>query len=590
MLGKQGGSGSAILLDEYYGAEDSRFLEELRTIHAPGKLQGLANRWKKDRRPWARAQILAYLDAPLDCPGHHVLVKQLFKHAEEQRDDEVMAAFLVAFDRIVRRKRRMRYIYDASSEQWWEEEFLAHPRNSILPTMSRVYHDPYSGKRITVDIPIGPDSRLFSYHTRHYLRRRVWRYFRHMGYRQPEHYPRALALALMRYRDEDFSSGEHILDNWGLMQACYREHQALEFSSYKVDLKQNRALSELDASPRFPDLWKTRDSMTVLLSLTRNAKSRLVRVWAIELLQRDHAEHLSELGMETILELIDHDDEDVQNFAAHALQSVRGLETTPLTVWLRLIETGSPAALDVVCDVMRRHVTPDRLSLDQMLDIATARPTPVARMGLEFLKARAFESPEDRGALSRLAHANCSTLADELTTFALSFFQTPQTYDREIVSEFFDSILAEIRESAWNTMNPESPAYHDPILWFRLLETPFDDVRLKIVDALKRRAPVSAPDSHELHSLWWSVLLGVHRGGRQKLTAIGQIAGYVIERPERADDLLPMLGAMVRSVRGPEQRAGLSALVNVVDAHPSLTDTVQTMAPELILAPEETEQ
>ena len=39
-------------------------------------------------------------------------------------------------------------------------------------------------------------------------------------------------------------------------------------------------------------------------------------------------------------------------------------------------------------------------------------------------------------------------------------------------------------------MKPGSAGHSDPLLWFRLLETPFDDVRLKLVDALEQRARV----------------------------------------------------------------------------------------------------
>jgi hypothetical protein len=491
MSRKQRGSGSTILMDEYYGCEDPRFLEELRAVNSGGKLAGLADRWTKDRRPWAREQLFAYVDLPMNCQGHHVLVKRIFKYAEEKQDDEMMAAFLSAFDRIVRRKRRIRHVFDRSSQQWWEEEFLATPRNSILHKMTRTYRHPWTGKKITVDLPVKPDSRLFSHHTRSYLRRRAWRYFRHMGYQRPETYPRAIASALRRYREEDVASGENILDSWGLLQACFREDPALEFTSNRVNLKRGWTLAELTPSPRFAHLWRTRESMTILWSLVKEANSRFVRVWAMDMLRREHAKHVSELGPETLLELLDSHDEEVQDFAAELLGSARGLDTTPLSIWLRLVETKNPTALAVVCDVMKKHVNPDRLTLDTMLDFATSRPTPTARMGLEFLKERTIESVEDRISLSRLSQVQCAAVARESTTYALSFFQSPETYDREIVSDFFDSLLPEVRQSAWDAMKPGSAGHSDPLLWFRLLETPFDDVRLKLVDAVEQRARVS---------------------------------------------------------------------------------------------------
>ena len=76
-------------------------------VRSPKYLAGLADRWKQDPRPWAREQIFKYLAMPMDRPGHHPVVKRLFKHAEAKADDELMAAFLVAFDRLVRRQRRL---------------------------------------------------------------------------------------------------------------------------------------------------------------------------------------------------------------------------------------------------------------------------------------------------------------------------------------------------------------------------------------------------------------------------------------------------------------------------------------------------
>ena len=243
------------------------------------------------------------------------------------------------------------------------------------------------------------------------------------GTNGPKHTRAPLLSALQRYRDEDVASGENILDNWGLLQACFRDDPALEFKSHQVNLKHGWTLADLTPSPRFAHLWRTRESMTILWSLVKEANSRFVRVWAMDMLRCEHATLVSELAPETLLELLDSHDGEVQDFAAALLQSARGLETTPLSIWLRLVQTKNPTALAVVCDVMKKHVNPDRLTLDTMLNFATSRPTPIARMGLELLKERTIESVEDRDSLSRLAQVQCAAVAAESTTYALSFFQ-----------------------------------------------------------------------------------------------------------------------------------------------------------------------
>lgn len=105
--------GLQLLLEEYFNSEDDRFLETLRQISSAPFLASVAERWKKDPCPWARQQILNYLELPLNCPGHQPVVKRLFKQAEENKDHEQMAAFLVAFDRLVRRERGARWKWDA---------------------------------------------------------------------------------------------------------------------------------------------------------------------------------------------------------------------------------------------------------------------------------------------------------------------------------------------------------------------------------------------------------------------------------------------------------------------------------------------
>ena len=84
-------------------------------------------------------------------------------------------------------------------------------------------------------------------------------------------------------------------------------------------------------------------------------------------------------------------------------------------------------------------------------------------------------------------------------------------------------------------------------------------------------------------TLWRSVLLGVHRGGRQKAKAVQQIARAIVENPASVESLLPVLAAAVRSVRGPEWRAGLVGVVGLVERNSDLQPLVQRLFPELML-------
>ena len=128
-------------------------------------------------------------------------------------------------------------------------------------------------------------------------------------------------------------------------------------------------------------------------------------------------------------------------------------------------------------------------------------------------------------------------------------------------------------------------------LWQRLLESPYDDVRLALVtelDAMMSRAnPASilelsrALDPERLRLLWASVLLNVRRGGRVKPGVVQQVAQRLAGRPEEAEQLLPLLGLALRSVRAPERRAALAAVVRLVEDRPEAAPIVRKALPEL---------
>jgi hypothetical protein len=113
-----------------------------------------------------------------------------------------------------------------------------------------------------------------------------------------------------------------------------------------------------------------------------------------------------------------------------------------------------------------------------------------------------------------------------------------------------------------------------------------------LVGHLEERAPAgqAIPDRGRLDPemvrlLWASVLLNVHRGSRQKPWVVRQMVDRLLKKPEEADQLLPILSVALRSVRGPEWRAGLAGVVALVERHPELEATVRQTFPELQLQP-----
>jgi hypothetical protein len=218
----------------------------------------------------------------------------------------------------------------------------------------------------------------------------------------------------------------------------------------------------------------------------------------------------------------------------------------------------------------------------------------VARLGLSWLKGRPVSSDADRAAIGGLANAECDAVGVEVAQFALSILGGAPSYRTEDVVLFFDSLNAQVRRGAWDWLTPQSPGYGDAALWSRLLETPYDDVRLRLVAELERRSvDLSLRERDHLAerddytALWTTVLLNVHRGGRAKLKALRQISQVIAERPDQAERLIPVLTVAIRSVRPPEARAGLSAILSAVAARPELEGILAQHLPELRLTPSE---
>jgi hypothetical protein len=308
----------------------------------------------------------------------------------------------------------------------------------------------------------------------------------------------------------------------------------------------------------------------------------------MQLLQQDHAHAMGSIEVDQLFMLLDHADEEVQQFGAKMIDSLAASSSWPVSTWLRLLETRGVTALSTICEVMTRRVSPERFDLDQCVSLACARATPVARLGLSWLTGRGINTDADRAAIVRLAHARCEAIGSEAAAFALAIVGSPHAYRAEDVVAFFDSLNTEVRRGAWEWLTPTSRGCNDPALWSRLLETPYDDVRIRLIEQLDRRSRGEGSavlSRQDLTNVWTTVLLGVHRGGRAKLKALRQISEAMAEHPDSAERLVPVLSVAIRSVRPAEVRAGLAAILTAVAEQPSLEAILERALPELRLHP-----
>lgn len=639
-------------LDEWLARRDPAFVDRLRRVSDAIALAGFAARWYADQSPEARRLLFDYLDRPLNAYRHEGLVKRLFKLAEAAGDDAVMARFLVAFDRSIRRvpryghrkvqqqveteseAKRLAALWKAEGCTWtgywrlgrsytvngtWREPRLVVPGGTTMPLGRMRPWTVFARKtweRLNVQVAdwvfllsLNPNEywnvtevpddvrarleqsfRLFSVATRHYLRRRAWRYFRRLGRSDPERYVAAISEALSLYRNDDVASGSALLDNWGLVHALFHHSRVLVARPRGWTLASGRSLAELEPAPIFEDFWRA--APRALFNLLVRAQCRPVRQWAAKLLLREVEAAPFTLGVDEVLDLLSHDEPAVVEFAAGWLRGAADLASVSADRWLAVAATASPAAIEMLAEIMARQIDPENLPAETITRLAAGRALPLARLGLTWLKARPAFSDDERRSLLALLEAECEPLRPEILAWLLRTVAAGEGASTvDALLEFLDSRHADARAVGLRWFRDDLRARDDVMLWQRLLESPYDDVRLALASELGARLEAAGrSDAHELRRaldpervrlLWASILLNVQRGGRAKPGVVRQVADRLGRRPDEAAVLLPMLAVAMRSVRAPERRAALTAVVRLVETRPEAEPIVRQWLPEL---------
>ncbi len=642
-MAKRRGAGDWLVLEEKLERGDPSFVDDLRSFYDADVLAEFAARWYTDKRVASRRLLLEYLDRPLNAFRHEALVKRLFKLAEAAGDDEVMARFMVLFDRSIRReeRRRMRREWRTTRTQaeadqiisswrsmgleqvgsWkstpdeitvevhWNEPVLGVPFGTTMPRDKLKYRNPWTGELIsdiTVRLaewfgryragdPIPARARkrldrlrLFSVATRQYLRRRAWRYFRRLGKNDPGRYVTAVSRGLVRYTDSDVSDGLALIDNWSLIHVLFHRSAVLASRTTGWAPAEGRSLAELSAAPCFERLWE--QSPRAIIGLLTAGRCRPVRQWAIQMVRR-HDSARAAIGVEDLFEMVVHEDSDVVALAVERFRSVKGIEAVSAARWLELIEKANPAALEVIAELIRGHVNPARLEFAEVVWLAASRPLPVARLGLEWLTTRVPRDVGEDRLLLALTEAMCEPLRRRIVAVVRTLLESTSRFEPEWVLEFLDSRHAEVRAEGIGWFRSEPRVRDDALLWRRLGESPYDDVRLFLIAELESRVAGRDLDrtgaldmsAETLRLLWATVLLNIHRGSRAKPKVTRQIVHAIRRRPEDAEALLPLLGVALRSARGPERRAGLAALAEMIERQVRSAAQLSAFFPELKL-------
>jgi hypothetical protein len=601
--------GSWLLVEEHLENGDPACIDELWKIHDADRLGSFAKTWYHDRRPASRRLMLEYLSRPLAAYRHEALVKRLFKLAESNSDDEVMTSFMVAFDRSLRRVRKTRNRYDWNTRESWIEESVRVPAGEVIPKNRNpyVFPEPKTGEMLAAPTRRQHDRmRLFSVRTRSYLRRRIWRYLRNLGKSDPNRYVASLVSAMAKYTDADFVDGLALLDNWSLMHVLFHSSDVLVAKSSGWRVRDGRALSELKPSPAFSQAWQL-DSKP-LVELLGTAESKTVRHWSISLLRDFHPNAISRLPIHILLKWLDSDDPDLAQLAADALKNSSELTMVTVARWLNLTETVNPQVLAIICDLMRSRLSADSYSLEEVVRLACARPFPVARLGADWLISKKIETNEHVSVLMQVVQAEADSVRGELLGLLKSKLSAMATRNPDCILELLDSKYSDARQEGWQWMVEEPQLAEDISIWLKLLESPYDDIRFRLLDLLKQHSipsnknpiPTNTPqpslqssrvlslnpkrlDTKLLRQLWSTTLLNIHRGGRYKPTVVNAIVQHLLDSPQDAFELVPILAIAVRSGRSTEFAAGLSGIVRLLDAKPELKESLNRFFPEMVV-------
>ena len=137
--------------------------------------------------------------------------------------------------------------------------------------------------------------------------------------------------------------------------------------------------------------------------------------------------------------------------------------------------------------------------------------------------------------------AECDLIRGDIVRWLRGQLAASPHFRKEWVLEFVDSRYAEVRAEGWAWLESTPELRDDRELWQKLLESPYDDVKLKLVAELERRVALGDVAGESLRFLWASVLLNIHRGGRDKPRVVAQVVRRIEEHPIEANELLALL-------------------------------------------------
>lgn len=539
-----------------------------RTAQKPHMMTGFAAKWLNDPRPWARAQLIQYIDTSIDRPGHRSLVKQLLKGAESRQDNELIGHFFPAIDRL----RKL-----TTKKQW---NYYVRP--------------PVQETAIVRVKPRAPNAFHFSQRTRIYLQRRIVRYMRALSSRDATAFRKTTLEILTRYEDTQFASGQALLDARALVSILFVQSPVLSVSFRAI---KPRPIADFGArTPKVADLaslepkvlgrnaWKGQGHE--VLAALPSIPSLFIRRHVTRWLERDFPETLTNAPFEVIERFVTSNYPDLRLLGSQMIERAEGLETLRIETWLSFLQGDDAEVLLTLIKRMSDLVTPARASLAQCVELARHVAHAPAMLGIEWAETKTID---DKAALEE-ALPILDASVDEVRARALSWL-TPILANEDIgldahMRELLDARHSDVRQRAFRMMD-ETPRFKDSIvLWAALSESPHADARAFLLKHLdKRRTSLEASHLSDrcLTHLWATTLLDIHRGSRAKRRAVTQLGDRIAAHPQESKVLMPLMGVALRSVRDAERRSAIASLVRAATLSPEVLEAAETHAHELVI-------
>ncbi|CAN5524252.1 hypothetical protein BH10PLA2_BH10PLA2_32620 [soil metagenome] len=296
------------------------------------------------------------------------------------------------------------------------------------------------------------------------------------------------------------------------------------------------------------------------------------------MLRRHQWDWLGQQPLSSCLLLIDHADADVMTLGFELLEAHAELNSAPIATWLTRLDGDNFDRLERLSALLEKGLDPARVPLTGLIQLTSHRSLPVARLGLTLLRRLPTLGPDNVSDLLPLAQAECASLRIEIATWLRDFLQQHAQSTGDGMLELLDSKFSETRAIGWTWLQ-DSPQHNDPAIWQKLLESPYDDIKLSLIANLSKLAESANQDM--ICWLWASVLLNLHGGGRYKAGVVKQITARLGKHDSETERLLPLLTIAVRSLRGPEFRTGLRAVVTLFETKPGLREAITKLFPEL---------